>query len=196
MAKDSVEPDQKSKSPQKRSLYMFTIVPPEPLAGELRELQHLMARDYHSHEALRRPVHLTLIPPFEATIVTEPTLIHFVRKFAPTQPSFTLQVQGFGQFRERVIFAAPTQSEPLARLHHTLAMEFSSRFQDVKLRSPHDKFHPHFTLAYRDLTHSMFFEAWAKFRVMPLDRTFMVDHICLMRHDDQWVEIARGQLGA
>jgi 2'-5' RNA ligase len=185
-----------SGSAPKRGLYMFTIVPPASITPSIRAIQERIAEEYHSHEALRRPVHLTLIPPFETTIVTEIQLITFLRSFAAARPSFELQLDGFGQFREQVIYIKPIENPELSNLQHALVMSFGATFQDVRSRTSHDSFHPHFTLAYRDLTHPMFLKAWENVNRTTFNASFEVDRITLMRHDAEWVKIAQGLLDA
>jgi 2'-5' RNA ligase len=174
---------------------MFAIVPPQPFYDEVRALQTEIAERYHSSEALRRPVHITLIPPFESERDEERSLIEFTTTFAATQPPFAIDIHSFGQFRERVIFVRPTECAPLMQMHDALNDAFRSRFPLLIPRRSHDNFHPHITIGYRDLTHAAFLHAWPEYEQRKFERQFPVGSIALLRHDGRWVEVTAGRLG-
>jgi 2'-5' RNA ligase len=44
-------------------------------------------------------------------------------------------------------------------------------------------FNPHMTIAYRDLTKENFMAAWPEFESRPFHASFLVDHICLLKHN-------------
>ena len=50
-------------------------------------------------------------------------------------------------------------------------------------------FHPHVTIAFRDLKRAIFVEAWDFFQTQSFDRQFSVNGISLLKHDGvQWEE--------
>ncbi|MBS1902649.1 MAG: 2'-5' RNA ligase family protein [Bacteroidetes bacterium] len=179
-----------------RSLYMFAIVPPQPFYDEVRALQKEIAERYDTHEALRRPVHITLIPPFESEHEEEHQLIKFTTEFAATRSHFTIDIHGFGQFRERVIYVRPIESEPLMHMRDALKDAFRLHFPLLTPRQSHDEFHPHITIGYRDLTHAGFQHAWPEYEKRPFERQFSVESIVLLRHDGRWVEVTSARLAS
>lgn len=183
----------KRSAPQARSLYLFALLPPEPIAAEIRGLQAIAAEKFASSEALSRPVHITLIPPFEATPATDLQLSDFVRAFASTRSAFEIILSGFGQFRGKVIYAHPVESNDLIQLQHALLMAFTAEFQDIVPRASHDRFRPHITVAYRDLAANRFVDAWEYFSGLGYEQRFNVEHLSLLRHEHRWVEVARGE---
>jgi 2'-5' RNA ligase len=174
---------------------MFALIPTDPVYREIRVMQEYIAEQYRSSEALRRPVHITMIPPFEAPSDIEPGLIDFTQRFAACRDLFEIVIHGFGQFREKVLFVKPLISANLLELHHDLSVAFDTEFQQIHSRASHHEFHPHITIGYRDLSHERFLAAWKEFHTREFDRTFHAEHLSLMRHDGSWVECARGRFG-
>ncbi|MGZ5209988.1 MAG: RNA 2',3'-cyclic phosphodiesterase, partial [Kaistella sp.] len=50
---------------------------------------------------------------------------------------------------------------------------------------PISQFHPHLTVAYRDLTFENFKKAWEEYEKKTFEDSFLVDKICLFKHDSQ-----------
>ena len=52
-------------------------------------------------------------------------------------------------------------------------------------------FHPHITIATRDLTKAQFLEAWPGFEHRPLEAEWTASHISLLRHNGQTWNVVR-----
>lgn len=98
-----------------------------------------------------------------------------IRSFSP----FTIRVQGYGKFDRRVIYANPILSAELENLKKELD-KITVETDPRKLQKDHRPFHPHITLAFRDLQEKYFDEAWASLVDFPLQDEFTVDSIHLL----------------
>ncbi len=173
---------------------MYAIVPPEPLYSELHEIKEYVAKKYHTTEALRRPVHITMIAPFSAQGSIEPKLKTFIDSFAATYERFDILIDGFGTFYSNVLFFQPVESPELMKLQKDLARKFT-KVHLRKERRPSSGFHPHITLAYKDISRPNFAKAREEYQEKIFRRRFTLDYLCLMKFDKGWTTIHKGFLG-
>src|SRR5256885_8355169 len=120
----------------KQHLYLIAIIPPEPIYSEVKEFQKYMAEKYKSVEAFTKPVHITLIPPFQLEDIKEPKPMKFINDFAAKQHSFELSVENFGSFGVGVIYAALEENPLLNKLHKDLSLSFNKQFRPPGERKP------------------------------------------------------------
>jgi 2'-5' RNA ligase len=163
--------------------YFIGIIPPPVIVDEVTSIKNAFMTNYQTKAALRSPPHITLHMPFEWKEPKEAVLIDYLGKFLSTRPAFPLTLSGFGCFEPRVIFVLVKENNEL----HALQKE-SARFCKMKLNLFHPQyqdlpFHPHITLAFRDLKKSDFPQAWAELRDKPFLREFEVKSISLLKHD-------------
>jgi 2'-5' RNA ligase len=139
--------------------------------------------------ALKSPAHITLIPPFQMAIDDAPAMKAFLQPFAAAQPSFSIHLKNFAAFKPRVIYVNVLPGEPLNTLQSALetTMLQSNRFQIKKEERP---YHPHVTIANRDLHKEDFPTAWQHFQQIKYEASFTADAISLLRHNGQLWEIA------
>ncbi|HYM20390.1 MAG TPA: 2'-5' RNA ligase family protein [Candidatus Kapabacteria bacterium] len=173
-------------------IYFFAIVPPEPVYGNIREIQEYVEKEYRTHEAMKRPVHTTLIAPFEAPVPVERELIDFTNNFAVKEKPFEVCIDGFGEFHQTTIYVKPIESPEIMGMQKRLSKEFAKVYSRGKSRGPSYGFHPHITIAFRDLSRPMFDKAWHEFESKIFRRRFILNHICLMKYDHGWKTIQKG----
>lgn len=163
------------------SLYFIALVLPEPQRSVIQQIKEDFASKYGSVHALKSPPHITLIPPFRITNQDEGLVIRFMERFIADMSPFSITVNGFGCFKPRVIFANPVLDVSLVVLHEKL----DKRFYDViPVNRPSRKgFHPHITIAFKDLTPKIFHDAWEIYKNKPLMFTFEIDRLTLLKHD-------------
>jgi 2'-5' RNA ligase len=129
-----------------------------------------------------------LLPPFHWPQSDEQILKTAVDEAAHGRDSFGIQVDGFGAFAPRVIYAHVKPSRPLDTLRSEL---LKSGMQLGIVQSEQLKpFRPHITLAFRDLSPGMFAKAWAEVEARPLHFSFLSQHIALLRHTGAGWEVA------
>jgi 2'-5' RNA ligase len=179
-----------------KHLYFIGIVPPEPIYAEIKEFQQYVADKYRSKEALRRPTHATLIPPFQLEESREAELIKFVENIAAKEDKFELAIDGFGSFTVGVIYAAIVKNEQLNAIYKELSSTFYRKFGLVKEKGPSHAFTPHITVAFKDLSPIVFPNARDEFKDKLYRRKWMIKDICILRHSGkEWSVIKKVELG-
>lgn len=175
--------------------YFIAVVPPSPVREEAQALKEYFRDQYASKASLNSPPHITLHMPFLWKLRHEESLIQRLQTFAAGHAAFTLTLNNFGCFEPRVIFAAVQPSEPLHALQHALT-RFCRRELNLFNADYQDRaFHPHLTLAFRDLKKSSFAEAWNDFQSRKWVASFHVDAITLLKHDGtRWNEHVHASL--
>lgn len=171
------------------ALYFIAIVAPETINRQVLEWKHYMQERFHCKAALRSPAHITLIPPFSMQQGREKEMADALRAFAGHQPSFAVQLQGFSSFAPRVIYVDVQPNPRLQRLKKDIG-DFLIQWNRFPIKKEERPFHPHVTIANRDLQKEHFPEAWAHFRDQLYEVSFEASAISLLRYETNRWEIA------
>ena len=166
-----------------RHLYFFAIVPPFEIADEITKFKEEADHRYNARHALKSPPHITLVPPFWMQDSQLKGLDHLMEVWSGKQSSFYLTLNGFDCFPPRVIFVANEESKELSTMQDALSQ--ASFAYHKKAKDPKRPFHPHMTIAFKDLKKSVFKEAWLYFSEKKFQRTFKVDQVCLLVHKER-----------
>lgn len=161
------------------SLYFLALLPPEPIAGEVTLFKQQAADLFQAKRALNSPPHITLISPItlgtEDVSAWQQVLMAFVQR----QQSFPISLKNFAAFPPRVIFVAIEPNPALDLLQGTLANQLQ---QELGWRPPsaHPGFHPHITIAFKDLRSHQFPAAWAWFSQETYARMFIAHTLTML----------------
>lgn len=161
-------------------LWFIAIIPPADIAAEVTAFKEYAAGHFHSRHALRSPSHITLIPPFRFSLKRLRALQQHLRDFAESRLPFELELRDFDCFAPRVIFVKVEAEPELDLLQSDLQKSLQA---EVGLR-PNDErsFHPHMTVAFKDLDRGTFPVAWAHFQEQRFHRRFPVRALVLLTH--------------
>ena len=162
------------------SLWFIAILPPEPILTEVKAFKEHARDHFDSAHALRSPAHVTLFPPFRFAEKNLTELDTLLKEFAYQQQSFELELSNFNCFAPRVVYVDVPHSSTLSRIQHSLRDILKSKLQ-LPYPGKHE-FHPHMTIAFRDLRKSKFRETWAYFSKQHYQRSFPVKAISLLKH--------------
>lgn len=167
--------------------YLIAILPPEPIASEIYKLKEHFRDKYNSKASLNSPPHITLHMPFEFSN-EEKLLTNFKNTFITP---FKIELKDFGCFEPRVIFIAVSKSSELESAQRNV-MDFCKQELNVfNADYKNQPFHPHITLAFRDLKKPMFKESWNEFKDKTYSASFTCSKISLLRHDGKfWREFS------
>ncbi|WP_205509069.1 RNA 2',3'-cyclic phosphodiesterase [Longitalea arenae] len=170
-------------------LYFIALVAPEIINQQVLEWKHYMLEQFQCRVALKSPAHITLIPPFQMPDDARPALQELLMEFAAAQQPFPIRLHNFAAFKPRVIYVDVVPSARLEDLQSKLetAVLKTGRFRIKKEERP---FHPHVTIANRDLKKEDFPKAWAYFQQLKYDVSFPAQAISLLRHNGRVWEIA------
>ena len=170
----------------KNSLYFIAILPPKEIQREVTAFKQYAAKHFQSSRALTSPPHITPIPPFGWPEAEIKTLSDSLRFFAKTEPAFYLSLQHFDTFRPRVIFVDIGPSEELVQLQEKLSRKLEQEFDLSSDRTY--GFHPHMTVAFKDLKRDIFPKAWKYFENIEYERFFLAKDVTLLKHDGKrWI---------
>lgn len=174
--------NRKNNNLAKSNHYFIAIVAPGHVDSEVREFKYYMRDRYGCTVALRSPAHITLVPPFWMDDSLEDELVKDLAVFASRQASFPVSVQNFDAFSPRVIFLAVQENARLGHLKLSLE-EFLVSLNKYPVRRETRPFHPHMTIANRDLRKKDFLPAFEHFKNVAYDADFKVDTISLLIHN-------------
>ena len=171
-------------------LYFIASIPPDPLRSRVKALKEEMRDRFGAGHALKSPAHITLQMPFKRPESEELQLIELLTAFAERQNSFHATLQNFDCFEPRVIFIGVENHQPFDQLHAGLkSVLLDSGF--LTTEETRSKFHPHMTLATRDLKLAVFPEAWEAFKDRPFSDGFDVKSLFLLKHNGKFWDIYR-----
>ncbi len=164
------------------SLYFIAILPPEALGQRLKELKLELAEKYQTRHALKLPPHITLQIPFRMSETREEKLQKVLENFVKKQEHFVVETEGFGRFSRKVLFVKVADNPALHYLHRELQQKLNKVFH-LKENEKGSNFHPHITLATRDLSYLNFEPAWKELKDRELKESFTAESLVLFKHN-------------
>lgn len=160
------------------SLYFVGIVAPARIDERILECKRYMFDRFGCKVALRSPAHITLIPPFSRKQENEIELFNSLDIFSRKHKPFEVELKDFSAFPPRVIFVNVEVSEQLQNLHSSVEDYMVLSFPIKKSDRP---FHPHVTIANRDLEKRDFRQAFEYFKSLEFHDKFKVDQIHILK---------------
>lgn len=167
------------------SLYFIAVLTPDVITRRIRIYQQDFADHYNSSRQLKIPVHITLIPPFRMSAKEENVVQTILNTVSSSHGSFNIRLKDFGHFDDRVVFINIDDCIPLLDIHNQLRERLSGQY---KLK-PSFGFHPHVTLANRDLTNANFNKAWEKYKHLTFKAEFSCEELALLKHNGKLWEV-------
>lgn len=166
--------------------YFIAIVPPEPLLSEIQDIKQSIFEKYNTKGALRSQGHITMHMPFSWEERKEQKLIASLDSFQ-FDKEFEITLNGFSCFEPRVIFINVIVNELLFQLQNELVNHAKKNLQLFNQSDDMRGFHPHITIAFRDLKKAMFYKVWKEYESKKLNTTFNCNSFCLLKQiDDRW----------
>ena len=170
-------------------LYFIAIVAPSHINDQVLVWKKYMESEYGCKVALRSPAHITLVPPFSISEEKEEELSTHLQQFSRTAKSFSIRVKDFDSFRPSVIFLHVEPDNILLQLKESLELYLLS-LNKFPVKKEERAFHPHITIANRDLEKKDFPLAWQYFQQINYEVSFTANAISLLKHNGHTWEIA------
>jgi len=164
------------------NMYFIAIVAPEEINQQVLKWKNFFKERYECSVALKSPTHITIIPPFWMNEELENDLINSIREFSITKNKFEIILKDFETFKPKVIFVDIVKSEILNGLYQSFA-DFIFTKNKIPIKKEDRPFHPHVTLATRDLYKKAFQEAWEIFSKKKYEALWIVSGISLLSHN-------------
>ena len=169
--------------------YFIAIVPPDKILQEVEKLKQDLLKEHSLKGSLRSPAHITLHMPFEWEETKEVDLINHLSTFHFGK-SFHIDLENFGCFEPKVIFLAVNPTETLQTLYISLRHHMKQIQIFNEAENPRG-FHPHMTIAFRDLKKNKFPLVWQQFQNQSFSANFQCSAFYLLKLREKW-EILQG----
>ncbi len=164
-------------------MYFIAIVLPGELNKKVLKCKNYMHEKYGCKVGLKSPAHITFIPPFWMEQEKEQQLIADIDAISSSAQPFTVATNNFSAFKPKTIFVDVVVNEELRSLKAAIDKFFSQ--VDYKIKIETRPFHPHITIATRDLRKKDFHEAWALFETKKLKAEWEANGLSLLRHNQK-----------
>ncbi len=168
--------------PAAMEMYFIAIVLPPALNEKVLKYKIMMKEKYGAAVALKSPAHITLLPPCWMDPAFEEPLRNDLDLLAAGTGPFEICTNDFSAFSHRTLFIATAASKPLELVKERTDVFFSTRRQ-YRLQPDTRPFHPHITIATRDLHKKDFLEAWSYIQSKTFRECWTADDISLLKHN-------------
>lgn len=166
--------------PAPHNMYFVAILCPHPINEKILLLKNWMKEQFGCLVALKSPAHITLVPPFWLGEPKELLLLQSLQSFESTMDGLEIELDDFSHFGKRVLFVAVKENPALNKLKDQVEEHFMKSFSTSIQKDDHP-FHPHITIANRDLKPSAFEKAWPHFNTREFHEIFLSNSICLLK---------------
>jgi 2'-5' RNA ligase len=173
--------------PQEKTMYYITLLCPPEVDDVIGAHKAMMKENYGCEVASKSPAHVTLIAPFFLSDGKKNQLVEMLQGFDSIISEVTVDINGYNHFNDRVIFADVVVNDNLTALQEQLENYLrNGGFPFIKeAKKP---FHPHVTIATRDLKDKDFDAIWANFEGKEFTSSYATNTIHLMKLvEDRWV---------
>ncbi len=162
-------------------MYFIALIAPPDINEKVLKYKMYMKEKHRCEVALRSPAHITLVPPFWFDDVSENMLINCVDECGTKMQPFEINMTGFSHFKPRVIFIDVELSDALNQIKEAIwTCLFNNK---IEIKRDERSFHPHVTIATRDLHKKSFAEAWEYFSTKKFAASWNATGISLLRHN-------------
>jgi 2'-5' RNA ligase len=167
--------------------YFLALVPPDPVLEKAEAIKLEIKDRFLVKYALKSPAHITLKMPFTYNEAKEGLLIERLSGFVSGFSTFPIKLGGIGTFGNRVIFLGVEKSEALITLQTELKRVCKQGLHLVDELSDRN-FHPHMTLAFKDLKVEKFSEVLRLAKEMAFETEYYSEDVVLLKRvEGRWV---------
>jgi|SRR5690554_1496105 len=172
------------------SKYFLAIVPTGEVQEKVTALKLELKETFNLKYALRSPAHITLKMPFQWNEAKEERLTTKLASFFQSQPEFSLKLRGIGKFGRRVIFIQ-VREQPLLRELQGGLVEMCKTKLNLKKELSDEAYHPHMTLAFKDMKERLFESYWDFLRGFDLSYSMEVKEVALLKKNGVKWEVSK-----
>jgi 2'-5' RNA ligase len=163
-------------------MYFAAVLLPPELDEKVLRLKKMMREKFGCTTGLKSPAHITLISPFWMDEAAEADFMNDVDSIGHDLSGFEICTNNFSAFVPRTIFIATIPNDQLDDMKHAVDEDFSNRTQ-YRIKKDTRPFHPHITIATRDLSRKDFYEAWPLFADKKFTESWIVGSISVLKHN-------------
>jgi 2'-5' RNA ligase len=176
--------------------YFLAIVPDEPVLKMVTELKEKLYEIFGIKYALKSPPHITLKMPFLHNEKKEGQMVKLLQGFFEQEKSFSLALGGVGSFGKRVAFLKIKYPPELKESQQRLLVFTKTVLKKTIEISDHN-YHPHMTVAYRDIKRDQFQQVMDYLRPRKIFGSFEVREVSVLKKKNgAWVIIEKIKLSS
>ena len=164
-------------------MYFIAIVLPGEVNEKVLKWKNYMHEKFDCKVGLKSAAHITFVPPFWMHEEKEQELITDIDAISSSVQPFTIITKNFSAFKPRTIFVDVVLSEELISLKAAVDKFFLKK--DYKIKTEIRPFHPHITIATRDLFKKDFYEAWTFFETKKFQAEWEAGGLSVLRHNSK-----------
>lgn len=171
---------------RKENIYFIAIIPPKDICNEITTFKIDFKTRFLSSAALKTIPHITLKAPFKISPGEHDPLLQWFRTLPLTAQPFPIELkdfEAFGSKHKPVIFVRPLLTDALRILQENILANFRISWPEAGIMKNEVDFHPHITIAYRDLQREYYKEAWKEYETKKYKAEFIVNSFHLLQHD-------------
>lgn len=174
--------------------YFLAVVPRGKIQEEATEIKLAFKENFNVKYALKSPAHVTVKMPFNYNEAKEGELIQKFEDFFKAFTPFPLSFKNIDRFGRRVIFIHVKSSSQLNQLQLELGNFAKTKLNQVVELSDKN-FHPHMTIAFKDMKSTKFDDYWDFAKKLKFEYTVQVDNVSLLkRTEGRWEVIHNFEL--
>lgn len=167
--------------------YFLALVPPTEILEKAQEIKFRIRDEFGIKYALKSPPHITLKMPFNYNEAKEELLVAKLGDHLKGQQAFPVKISGLGNFGNRVVFLAIERSEQLIQIQQKLKLFCKQNLHLIDELSDRN-FHPHLTIAFKDIKSNQFPEVLTFAKKQSFDAEFYAaDLVLLKRKEGAWI---------
>ncbi len=175
--------------------YFLAIVPDESLLAEAENLKLKLREKFGIKYALRSPAHVTVKMPFSYNEAKEGKLVEKLKSFLAGVDPFEIEVNGVDNFRNRVVFWNVEANERLNAFQQALKIYCKRELNLVDELSDRN-FHPHMTIAFKDIKPKQFDEVYEFVKGIPIHAMIDIRELTILKRlDSRWVIYKKIKMG-
>ena len=164
------------------TMYFIALVLPEELNKKVLHWKNFMRERYDCKVGLRSPAHITFVPPFWMEEERETFLLNYIDRIAIATAPFIIKTKNFSAFKPRTIFIDVEKTKELDNLKKATDIFFRKN-SAYEMKIEGSSFHPHITIATRDLFKKNFYECWSVFAREEFLEQWEARSLAVLRHN-------------
>lgn len=162
----------------------MAVIPPKEVQEKVQQIKISIRDQFGMKYALKSPPHITLKMPFNYNEGKELVLAEKLSGFLKDRESFKVKIDGLGTFGNRVIFLKIEKSPDLIQLQSELK-DFCKKELNLIDELSDRNFHPHLTVAFKDLKPKNFEEILALVKEQSFKAEFAVEGLFILKRMEQ-----------
>lgn len=167
--------------------YFLALIPEEEILKKANDIKEALREKFGVKYALKSPPHITLKMPFSYNEAKEDQLVQRIGGFLKEQLPISVNVTGVGTFGNRVVFLDIEKSLSLDELQRGLKAFCKTELHLTDELSDRN-FHPHLTVAFKDLKPAHFPAILQEVRSRSFRGEFIASQLVLLKRlEGKWI---------